>query len=268
MTALPVGRARAAARGPQRAGAAGVRHDARAGAQIAERWMRRWSTCASSSRWTRTCWLEIAAAATAPRDARGERGAGRRRQRGRRAARGRGLPVSLLQPRHPRPLHRAWHRARTACRLAGLDARGPRRHRRALVDALAARPRPLGRRAAVHQAERPHAQNRHDSKTSRRTEPAAEPCATGCTMTRAMPSTTSKPTDTRQHPIHRVGIKDMRHPLPSRTRRAASSPRWPRSTCTWPAARFKGTHMSRFVEILQPHERAISVESFRPCWPR
>ena len=31
---------------------------------------------------------------------------------------------------------------------------------------------------------------------------------------------------------------------------------------------FKGTHMSRFVEILH-HEREISVESLRqPCWPK
>lgn len=28
---------------------------------------------------------------------------------------------------------------------------------------------------------------------------------------------------------------------------------------------FKGTHMSRFVEILNSHERAISVETSRPC---
>jgi GTP cyclohydrolase I len=27
---------------------------------------------------------------------------------------------------------------------------------------------------------------------------------------------------------------------------------------------FKGTHMSRFVEILNSHEREISVESFEP----
>jgi GTP cyclohydrolase IB len=31
---------------------------------------------------------------------------------------------------------------------------------------------------------------------------------------------------------------------------------------------FKGTHMSRFVEILNTHEREISVESFEPCCAR
>ncbi len=31
---------------------------------------------------------------------------------------------------------------------------------------------------------------------------------------------------------------------------------------------FKGTHMSRFVSILNQHEREISVESFRTCWRR
>ena len=31
---------------------------------------------------------------------------------------------------------------------------------------------------------------------------------------------------------------------------------------------FKGTHMSRFVEILNSHEREISVENFRAMLPR
>jgi GTP cyclohydrolase I len=31
---------------------------------------------------------------------------------------------------------------------------------------------------------------------------------------------------------------------------------------------FKGTHMSRFVEILNSHEREISVETSRPCCAR
>ena len=44
--------------------------------------------------------------------------------------------------------------------------------------------------------------------------------------------------DTRRIAINKVGIKDIRH-------------------------HFKGTHMSRFVEILNQHEREISVESFK-----
>ena len=38
--------------------------------------------------------------------------------------------------------------------------------------------------------------------------------------------------DTRQIPINRVGIKDIRHPVKVKDRAPASSTRWRLSTCT------------------------------------
>ena len=65
----------AAARGQERARAAGVRRAGRAGAADRRaRSMPRWSTCASSSRWTRTLLLALAAAPPRAGDHRGERG--------------------------------------------------------------------------------------------------------------------------------------------------------------------------------------------------
>jgi GTP cyclohydrolase I len=69
--------------------------------------------------------------------------------------------------------------------------------------------------------------------------------------------------DTRALPINRVGIKDISHPVRVRDRAAGEQ----HTVATFnmyvslPHA-FKGTHMSRFVEILHA-EREISVESFR-----
>ena len=70
--------------------------------------------------------------------------------------------------------------------------------------------------------------------------------------------------DTRQIPINKVGIKDIRHPVRVRDRSMGEQHT---SACfnmyvTLPH-NFKGTHMSRFVEILNQHEREISVESFK-----
>src|ERR1700741_1310453 len=69
--------------------------------------------------------------------------------------------------------------------------------------------------------------------------------------------------DTRQLPINRVGIKDISHPV--RVRDRAAGEQHTVATLNMyvslPHA-FKGTHMSRFVEILHA-EREISVESFR-----
>ncbi len=68
--------------------------------------------------------------------------------------------------------------------------------------------------------------------------------------------------DARQLPINRVGIKDIRHPVRVRDRSGgeqhtvanfAMYVRLPQH--------FKGTHMSRFVEILH-QQREITVESF------
>ena len=70
--------------------------------------------------------------------------------------------------------------------------------------------------------------------------------------------------DTRQIPINKVGIKDIRHPIRVRDRNGGEQAtialfnmyvNLPHN--------FKGTHMSRFVEILNQHEREISVKSFQ-----
>jgi GTP cyclohydrolase I len=69
--------------------------------------------------------------------------------------------------------------------------------------------------------------------------------------------------DTRRIPIDRVGIKDIYHPVRVKVRSGGEQHtianfnmyvHLPHS--------FKGTHMSRFVEILNEHEQEISVESF------
>jgi len=69
--------------------------------------------------------------------------------------------------------------------------------------------------------------------------------------------------DTRRLPINRVGIKEIRHPV--RVRDRSSGEQHTIATFNMYVSlphNFKGTHMSRFVEILHS-EREISVESFR-----
>lgn len=70
--------------------------------------------------------------------------------------------------------------------------------------------------------------------------------------------------DTRYIDIDRVGIKDIRHPVVVRDR----SGRDQHTVATFNMYvslphNFKGTHMSRFVEILNHHEYEITVESFK-----
>jgi GTP cyclohydrolase I len=69
--------------------------------------------------------------------------------------------------------------------------------------------------------------------------------------------------DTRRMPINKVGIKDIFHPVRVLDRSGGEQHtvakfnmyvRLPHN--------FKGTHMSRFVEILNMHEKEISVHSF------
>jgi GTP cyclohydrolase I len=69
--------------------------------------------------------------------------------------------------------------------------------------------------------------------------------------------------DTRQMPINKVGIKDITHPVKLRDRSSGDQ----HTVATFNMYvnlphDFKGTHMSRFVEILHG-EREISVENFR-----
>lgn len=70
--------------------------------------------------------------------------------------------------------------------------------------------------------------------------------------------------DTRHIPINKVGIKDIRHPIRMRDRAGGEQ----HTVATFSMyvdlpEKFKGTHMSRFVEILNHYEREITVESFK-----
>lgn len=70
--------------------------------------------------------------------------------------------------------------------------------------------------------------------------------------------------DSRKIPINRVGIKDIFHPV--RVRDRSGEDQHTVANFNMYVAlphNFKGTHMSRFVELLHEHEREISVESFR-----
>jgi GTP cyclohydrolase I len=69
--------------------------------------------------------------------------------------------------------------------------------------------------------------------------------------------------DTRRLPINRVGIKDISHPVRVKDRSAGEQHTIAMFNMYVSLPHnFKGTHMSRFVEILHT-EREISVESFR-----
>jgi len=69
--------------------------------------------------------------------------------------------------------------------------------------------------------------------------------------------------DTRRLPINRVGIKDISHPVRVRDRSAGEQHTIASFNMYVSLPHnFKGTHMSRFVEILHT-EREISVESFQ-----
>lgn len=78
----------------------------------------------------------------------------------------------------------------------------------------------------------------------------------------SIPDVQSSP-DKRHLPIDKVGIKSIRHPV-----RVADKSGGVQHTIAQfnmyvdLPHDFKGTHMSRFVEILNSHEREISVESF------
>ncbi|HPF27862.1 MAG TPA: GTP cyclohydrolase FolE2 [Steroidobacteraceae bacterium] len=68
--------------------------------------------------------------------------------------------------------------------------------------------------------------------------------------------------DTRRIPIDRVGIKDINHPVKLKDRSAGEQHTVARFNMYVNLPHnFKGTHMSRFVEILHA-EREVSVESF------
>ncbi|MBL8438232.1 MAG: GTP cyclohydrolase I FolE2 [Zoogloeaceae bacterium] len=71
--------------------------------------------------------------------------------------------------------------------------------------------------------------------------------------------------DVRQLAINKVGIKAIRHPIRISDRDGGVQ----HTVAVFNMYvglphNFKGTHMSRFVEIINGHEREISVESFEP----
>jgi GTP cyclohydrolase I len=69
--------------------------------------------------------------------------------------------------------------------------------------------------------------------------------------------------DTRRIPIDKVGIKDIRHPVRVKDRSQGEQHTIARfNMYVGLPHNFKGTHMSRFVEILNHHEYEISVKSF------
>ena len=76
--------------------------------------------------------------------------------------------------------------------------------------------------------------------------------------------------DSRKLHIDKVGIKAIRHPMRIQERPSAERPdggvqhtiaTFNMYVCL--PHHFKGTHMSRFVEILEEHEREITVETFQ-----
>jgi len=70
--------------------------------------------------------------------------------------------------------------------------------------------------------------------------------------------------DTRRIPIDKVGIKDIYHPERVRDRSGGDQNTIANfNMYVYLPHNFKGTHMSRFVEILHLHERELSVDSFR-----
>jgi GTP cyclohydrolase I len=71
--------------------------------------------------------------------------------------------------------------------------------------------------------------------------------------------------DSRRIAINKVGIKSIRHPVKVSDRRGGVQ----HTVAIFNMYvglphNFKGTHMSRFIEILNGNEREISVESFEP----
>ena len=84
-----------------------------------------------------------------------------------------------------------------------------------------------------------------------------------CDTAVCMPDVQSS-ADTRQIAIDKVGIKDIRHPVRVKDRSQGEQHTIANFNMYVELPHnFKGTHMSRFVEILNSHDMEISVESFK-----
>ncbi len=80
---------------------------------------------------------------------------------------------------------------------------------------------------------------------------------------KSIPDIQSK-ADTRQLAIDQVGIRAIRHPVKVRDR--SHGEQYTIATFNMYVGlphNFKGTHMSRFVEVLNDHDNVISIQSFR-----
>src|SRR4026209_1519135 len=70
--------------------------------------------------------------------------------------------------------------------------------------------------------------------------------------------------DSRKLAIDQVGVKAIRHPVKIMERSGGVQHTIAHfNMYVGLPHHFKGTHMSRFVEILEAHEREITVESFQ-----
>ena len=82
-------------------------------------------------------------------------------------------------------------------------------------------------------------------------------------QTDAIPDVQAGP-DSRKLAIDKVGVKTIRHPIQIRQRSGGVQHTIASfNMYVGLPHQFKGTHMSRFVEILNAHEREITVESFQ-----
>ncbi|WP_242467980.1 GTP cyclohydrolase FolE2 [Halorhodospira neutriphila] len=93
--------------------------------------------------------------------------------------------------------------------------------------------------------------------------PTCYPHASGTTAEDSPMEDVQGRSDNRQIAIDKVGIKDIRHPVRVRDRTGHDQ----HTVATFSMyvnlpQHFKGTHMSRFVSILEGHDREITVESF------
>jgi len=69
--------------------------------------------------------------------------------------------------------------------------------------------------------------------------------------------------DTRRIAIDQVGIKDIRYPVRVRDRHGEALPTVARATMTVHLPeQYKGTHMSRFIQILHEHSEPLSADTF------
>ena len=74
--------------------------------------------------------------------------------------------------------------------------------------------------------------------------------------------------DKRRIAINKVGIKNIRHPVRVKDRSAGEQHTIAAFNMYVNLPHhFKGTHMSRFVEILNRHEQELSIESFKQMLP-